>query len=72
MAKAKYSCPNCGEPVLAARWDAGYEYCKEKACFEQLGRRSGVSMFDHPPKPGEVDLDPMELEEVADLYQDSE
>lgn len=72
MPKAKYSCPSCGDPILAVRWSAGYHYCKSKACFEKLGRKAGVTMFDHPPKPGEIDLDPMELSEIDESYQDSD
>lgn len=36
-----------------------------------LGRKKGVTMFDHPPKPGEVDLHPLELDEIEGQYQDS-
>lgn len=69
---AKYECPNCGDPVLAVRWNAGYEYCKAKACFEALGRKKGVTMFDKPPDPETVDIDPYDLEDVAALYGEGE
>ena len=72
MPKTEHSCPNCGSPVWKVRWDSGYKYCKSKECFEQLGRKKGITMFDRPPAPGEIDLDPLELEGVDDFYQDSD
>lgn len=68
----KYHCPNCGDGVVAERWKLGYQYCKRQECFEMLGRKAGVTMFDKPPRPGEIDLDPMELEGVDEFYQDSD
>ena len=72
MPKTKHSCPNCGASVLKVRWDAGYKYCKAPACFELLGRKAGVTMFDRPPQPGEIDLKPLELDDVDRQYQDSD
>lgn len=69
MPKTKHSCPNCGADVVAARWNAGYEYCKASQCFEALGRRKDVPLYDKPPAPGEIDLDPSELDEVAGLTE---
>ena len=72
MGAYKNHCPNCGDGVDSERWNAGYEYCKKKECFDMLGRKKGVTMFDHPPKPGEVDLHPLELDEIEGQYQDQD
>ena len=63
-------CPNCENNVPKIRWDAGYRYCKSSACFELLGRKKGVTMFETIPKPGEIDIDPLELDDVDRQYQD--
>lgn len=66
MAKAKYTCPNCGDPVIAARWEAGYEYCKAPTCFAALGKR--IKTYEEPPDPETVDVSPYDLDEVATMY----
>ena len=68
--KTKFSCPNCGAPVLKVRWDAGYHYCKSARCFEALGRRDHIPLHETPPNPDEIDLDPYELDEIASQYQE--
>lgn len=65
----KHSCPNCGADVLSVRWNAGYQYCKSRECFESLGRKKHVTMFEKVPDPEEVDIDPQELDDVAGQYQ---
>lgn len=70
MTKTQNICPNCGADVLKVRWDAGYQYCRKKECFDRLGRKAGVTMFETVPSPGEIDINPRELDEVDG--QDSE
>lgn len=70
MAKTKNQCPNCGDDVPVARWNAGYKYCKSKTCFEALGRRTAV--FEAPPDPDTVDINPYDLEDVAAMYGEGE
>jgi hypothetical protein len=70
--KAKYECPNCNDPVLAARWNAGYQYCMKKECFAALGRKSGVPLHETPPDPENIDITPYDLDEVAALYGEGE
>lgn len=65
----KHTCPNCGDDVPSVRWRAGYEYCKSKECFESLGRKKHVTMFEKVPNPEEVDIDPQELDDVVEHYQ---
>ena len=33
-------CIYCGQPVLPARWEAGYEYCMAPECAHQLRERA--------------------------------
>jgi hypothetical protein len=72
MPNYKHHCPNCGDGVPAERWNLGYKYCKKDECFEQLGRKKGVTMFDRPPDPDTVDISPYDLDDVADLYGEGE
>jgi len=51
---------------LAARWDAGYHYCRSRECFEALGKK--VPLYEKPPQPGESDIDPFELDDVAQIW----
>ena len=37
-------CIHCGQPVLQARWEAGYHYCMSKACVA-LGLRGSMDKF---------------------------
>lgn len=64
MSKAKYTCPNCGSPVLKARWQAGYEYCKDRRCFEALGRR--VLTYEVPKADDEHTV--YDIDEVAEMF----
>lgn len=68
----KHKCPNCGDDVLAVRWNAGYRYCKKSECFAALGRKPGVPLHETPPDPETVDLDPYDLDDVASLYGEGE
>lgn len=62
------NCPNCATPVLQERWDAGYRYCKSSRCFEALGRRRHVPLFEKLPNPEDVDLSPFELDDIQSQY----
>lgn len=68
---AQNSCPNCGDSVLKARWDAGYKYCKKQECFERLGRKKGITMFDRPPDHDDVDVSTYDLDDI-DAYSDDD
>lgn len=37
-------CIHCGQPVLQARWEAGYHYCMAKQCVA-LGLRGSLDNF---------------------------
>lgn len=66
--KAKYICPNCGVPVLKARWELGYEYCVNPLCIKKLGKNKN-NLYERPPMPEEMDeLSPYDLDDVASLY----
>lgn len=49
-----YECPQCKSEVLAERWEAGYQYCKAKRCFEVLGRKAHVKVYQTAPE--ELDI----------------
>jgi hypothetical protein len=45
-------CIYCGQPVLLARWEAGYNYCMSASCSHQLRERREEYRLILMPKQG--------------------
>jgi hypothetical protein len=46
------SCIYCGQPVLQARWEAGYHYCFNPICAHELRSRQEQYRLILVPKQG--------------------
>jgi len=67
MPKVKYRCPICDVPVLAARWEMGYNYCIKPECKVKLGIFNRI--FEPPPTPDTISsVSPWELDDLAEQY----
>lgn len=45
-------CIYCGDPVLPARWEAGYHYCMSPNCAHELRERASQYRLILVPKQG--------------------
>lgn len=46
------NCVVCGQPVLQARWELGYDYCMEGDCAHELRERASKYRLILVPKQG--------------------
>ena len=46
------ACIHCGQPVLQARWEAGYHYCFNPICAHELRSRQKQYRLILVPKQG--------------------
>jgi hypothetical protein len=46
------NCIYCGQPVVPARWEAGYHYCFNPNCAHELRERASEYVLINMPKQG--------------------